>query len=182
MVIGPNHRVFVSQGVASRAQLQLGAGGSVTQRLELGVRLHQDSIDRDHSEDDFRVENGQLALVPGSNVVTASDDDSALALALHALDAVTWRRLTLTPGLRFELIRTTGKDNRKAISNTEWHPVLIPGAGAYFALTDTLGRAGGRVPRVLAAGPRRHQGRRPRAELELRARARGPAGATAGPR
>jgi len=143
VVIGPNHRVFVSQGLGSRAQLQLGQAGSVTQRLELGVRVHQDSIDREHREDDFAVENGQLVLVPGTTVPTASDDDSALALALHALDAVTWRRLTLTPGLRFELIRTTGKDNLKAIRNTEWHPVLIPGAGAYFALTDTLGVLGG---------------------------------------
>jgi Fe(3+) dicitrate transport protein len=142
VVIGPNHREFVSQGVTSRAQFNLGEG-SVTQRLELGVRLHQDSIARDHNEDDFAVENGQLAVVPGSNVITADDDDSALALALHALDAVTWRRLTLTPGLRFELIRTNGKDNLKVIQNSDWHPVLIPGAGAYFAVTEVVGVLGG---------------------------------------
>jgi Fe(3+) dicitrate transport protein len=142
VVIGPNHRQFVSQGVTSRAQFNLGQG-SVTQRLELGVRLHQDSIARDHNEEDFAVENGQLAVVPGSNVITADDNDSALALALHALDAVTWRRLTLTPGLRFELIRTTGKNNRNGLENSDWHPVLIPGAGVYYAVTDYLGVLGG---------------------------------------
>ena len=92
--------------------------------------MHQDSIDRDHNEDDFSVENGQLALVPGSNVITADDDDSALALALHALDAITWRRLTLTPGLRFELIRTTGKDNLKAIQQQRLAPGADPRAPA----------------------------------------------------
>ena len=142
VVIGPNHRVFVSQGVASLAHFNFG-GGHLTQRLELGARVHQDSIARDHSEDDFSVENGQLTLVPGSNAITADNDDAALALALHALDAITWRRLTLTPGLRFELIRTTAKDNRRMLENSDWHPILIPGMGAYFAVTEALGVLGG---------------------------------------
>jgi Fe(3+) dicitrate transport protein len=150
--IGPNHRTFVSQGLASLAKLRF--GGALAHRAELGARLHYDRIDRRHSEEPFVAQEGALARGPGEPLVTADGRGAAHALALHATDAVTWRRLTVTPGLRLELIRTRAHDRRtEAPADIARQNVLIPGAGAYFALTPTLGILGGAYRGFSPAAP-----------------------------
>jgi Fe(3+) dicitrate transport protein len=151
--IGPNHRTFVSQGLATLARLRLDAGG-LAHRLEMGARLHHDRIDRRHSEEPFQVQDGVLVRGPGDGLVTADGRGSAVALALHASDAVTWRGLTLTPGLRFELIRTGARDRRAAGGeDVAWQNVLIPGLGAYYALTQQLGILAGAYRGFSPAAP-----------------------------
>ena len=72
-------------------------------------------------------------LVPtGEATITDRDHDSrrawANALALHLTDAATWGRLTLTPGVRVELIETCARD-RLAGLEVAGPPqrVVIPG-------------------------------------------------------
>jgi Fe(3+) dicitrate transport protein len=87
---------------------------------------------------------GELVPDGGPTVVTAFNEASTDAVALHAVDAVTWRALTLTPGIRLEVMGSTfidrapdGQQKKRLAS------ALLPGAGAFYALTGSLGLLAG---------------------------------------
>ena len=136
--IGPNDRTFVSQGVQS--QLELAAKtGPLTHSAQMGVRLHYDSIERRHSEDEFLMEGGRLVPAGSATLVTTANFEQTYAVAVHALDAVTWRNLTLTPGARVELIRSDSKDKKTGEKTDASTVAFMPGVGAYYAFTEQLG-------------------------------------------
>lgn len=136
--IGPNDRTFVSQGVQSQLELSTKTG-PLGHSLQAGARVHYDSIERRHSEDEFLMVGGRLVPAGSATLVTTASFEQTYALALHALDAVTWRALTLTPGARIELIRSDSKD-RKTGERTDANTIAVmPGVGTYYAFTETLG-------------------------------------------
>jgi Fe(3+) dicitrate transport protein len=141
--IGPNRRDFVSQGIQTTLGWR-GATGPVTHRLELGGRVHYDRIDRLHEEDGFLMRGGALVAAGTPTVTTANARAWTHAVALHVADAATWGPLTLTPGVRVELVSTFARD-RLAGRETQGadQRVVIPGAGAYVALTPALGLLAG---------------------------------------
>ncbi len=150
--IGPNRREFVSQGAQVVSAWQ-GASGPVTHRLEAGARYHYDRIDRLHTESGYRMIAGSLVpevLPDGSSptITTAHARAWAHAVALHLTDAASWGALTLTPGLRVEMIHTRVRD-RVAGTDVAGAPqrVVIPGIGAYVtpfgALIPSLGLLAG---------------------------------------
>jgi Fe(3+) dicitrate transport protein len=138
LFIGPNERDFVSQGIESRFQLDAHTG-PLSHRIQYGLRLHEDRIERRHSEDAFLLQRGQLVPEGSPTIVTAFNEAASAALAFHLLDAVTLGSWTLTPGVRAELIHSTLSDK---IANTERGSsvqVLLPGVGSYLALGEGLG-------------------------------------------
>ena len=143
LMIGPNQREFVSQGIDSRATLA-GTTGPLTHRVEYGMRFHNDSIERRHSEDGFIVSSGQLTPEGTATSVTAFNQASTVAFSVHAIDAVSYKKLTLTPGVRFELMRSTFIDKlgEKTTTYGTAHAVL-PGIGVYQELFPYFGVLGG---------------------------------------
>jgi Fe(3+) dicitrate transport protein len=142
IMVGPNDRTFVSQGVQTVLEHQR-ATGPLTHRLEIGTRLHYDEIKRRHSQTGFRMIDGALEPDGSPEQVTTANTESTYALALHAIDAMSWRGLTFTPGLRVELIRSQSTD-RLSLEETERALVAVmPGAGLFYALTPTLGLLAG---------------------------------------
>ncbi len=144
LLIGPNEREFVSQGVETRARIDAETG-VIAHRIELGARFHNDRINRRQSEDAFWMIGGEL--YPAENVATKVNDlneASTYALAGHVADAMTWQSLSLTPGLRVESMRLTLVD-LDPISpeynedKARWVHVVLPGLGAYYAITEQLG-------------------------------------------
>lgn len=136
--IGPNQRDFVSQGVETRVRWDTSTG-ALAHRIEYGVRLHQDRIERRHSEDGFFVLGGELVPEGSPTAVTAFNEASTEALALHAVDALTYDRLTVTPGIRLEAFRSSTRDRISGARRSRVHGVVLPGVGAYYALTPDLG-------------------------------------------
>jgi Fe(3+) dicitrate transport protein len=59
------------------------------------------------------------------------------------LDAMTWGPVTLSPGVRAELIRSELDDLLEHTETVRSYIAVMPGAGAYVALTDELGVLGG---------------------------------------
>jgi Fe(3+) dicitrate transport protein len=142
-MIGPNAREFVSQGIDSRATLAKNTG-PLSHRVEYGMRFHYDSIERRHSEDGFIVTSGNLVPEGTPTTVTALNQASTAAFSVHAIDAVTYRKLTVTPGVRFELMRSTFID--KVSGSTTTHGTahaLLPGLGVYQELLPYFGVLGG---------------------------------------
>ncbi|HEY6079966.1 MAG TPA: TonB-dependent receptor, partial [Polyangiaceae bacterium] len=140
--VGPNDREFISQGVQSIAEYQR-SDGPVEQRFELGARFHYDEIHRRHSQDAFAMVSGSLVPAGLPTEVTVVDTDSTHALALHVMDAITWRSLTLTPGLRVEIIRSRSEDEMTSSTTHGSDVAFMPGAGLYWATTDSCGLLGG---------------------------------------
>src|SRR5690606_38011365 len=110
LLIGPNDRTFVSQGLQSTGQWSV-LTGPVLHQLEFGARLHYDRIERHHSEDGYRVEAGRLVHAGLPTAVTTSNRDSTYALALHLVNAMSWGPVTVTPGLRGEIIRSRSQNH-----------------------------------------------------------------------
>ncbi|HEY0714258.1 MAG TPA: TonB-dependent receptor [Polyangia bacterium] len=140
--IGPNHRTFVSQGLQSVANLRF--RGAIEHRLEIGGRLHYDRIDRLHSEDGFLMRLGQLVPDGRPTLVTSNERVWTLAGALWAADAMTWKALTLTPGVRTEIIAGHSRNRLSGQEiDSDVQSVVIPGGGAYAALTSSFGLLAG---------------------------------------
>ncbi len=142
LLIGPNDRTFVSQGVQTVAQLKAQTG-PLSHSVEAGVRLHNDSIKRRHSENGFLMIGGQLIPDGTAETVTAANFEETYALAVHATDAMTWRALTFTPGVRTELIRSEREDFLSGAEGDRSVVAVMPGAGLFVAITDYLGALAG---------------------------------------
>lgn len=138
LLIGPNDRGFESQGVQS--VLSAGAvTGSLRHGIEVGARLHHDSIERRHSQVGFVMTDGLLVPEGSAEEVTAANRADSVAIALHASDAMNWHRLTLTPGVRTEFIASSF-DDRLAGEETRRNVLAVmPGLGGYFAVTEPFG-------------------------------------------
>jgi Fe(3+) dicitrate transport protein len=142
LMIGPNQREFVSQGIDSRVTLERQTG-PLSHRLEYGARVHNDSIERRHSEDGFIVASGKLLPEGTPTTVTALNNASTVAFSLHAIDAISFKKLTLTPGVRAELMRSTFEDK---LAHTMTHGsahALLPGIGVFQELFPYFGVLGG---------------------------------------
>jgi Fe(3+) dicitrate transport protein len=146
--IGPNDRAFVSQGVQQVLSFEK-VVGPLSQRIELGFRVHDDRIERRHSESAFSMIGGNLVPENEPQKVTAANDEGSTAFALHLIDTVGIGRLTLTPGARIELIRSTSDDYCPRAADGSCAPTsthdgalvraLMPGVGAYYGVTEELG-------------------------------------------
>ncbi|WP_437596647.1 TonB-dependent receptor [Sorangium sp. So ce590] len=142
LLIGPNERDFAAHGVETRVRWNT-TTGPVSHRVEYGLRLHYDRVERRHSENGFHVLGGTLVPDGGPTVVTQFNEAWTEAAALHASDAVTWRSLTVTPGVRIEMMRSAFVDRAAGSEQTRLARALLPGAGAYYALTEALGLLAG---------------------------------------
>jgi Fe(3+) dicitrate transport protein len=138
LFIGPNHRTFVSQGLQTVARAELSTG-PVRHELELGARYHFDSIHRAHTEDAFTLVGGSPLSAGLPTSTTANNTDSTHALALHAMDALSWKILTLTPGVRMELIRSSSEDALAGETQRGGVLIALPGVGLHAQVHEHVG-------------------------------------------
>lgn len=142
LYVGPNDRTFVSQGIQSVLSTTVFTG-PLEHRFETGIRLHYDSIKRDHTESGYLMSGGELVPSGEAVITTARNFASTHAVALHLTDAMTWKDLTLTPGARVELIQSTSEDHLTGTKNDALVPAVMPGVGAYYSLFRDFGMFGG---------------------------------------
>ena len=138
LLIGPNARSFVNQGIQSVLNARANTG-PIAHRIEAGLRLHYDSIQRRHSESGYLMAGGVLQSDGTAETVTAENLASTYALAAHVMDALSWKRLTVTPGVRVELIRSQLDDYLSGQTTTGSLVAVMPGLGAFYAITDDFG-------------------------------------------
>ncbi|MCA9590004.1 MAG: TonB-dependent receptor [Myxococcales bacterium] len=141
--IGPNQRVFVSQGLQTRVRAS-GKTGPVRHAVEYGVRAHYDEIVRKHTQDGFVMTDGSLVGDGRATQTTADNKGASWALAMHLTDAMTWGPVTVTPGMRIEAIHTLYREALTkgfvpAGTDGTTYQVLVPGVSGYWALRKDLG-------------------------------------------
>ncbi len=144
LVIGTNARRFYSQGIQSTLRHRHEAK-TWSNRVEAGVRLHQDQIQRDHSEELYAMTNGELVRTDDPETFPTRNTDQSTAFAIWALDQLSFWRLTLTPGVRYEHILTSREDRTTPDAGLQKNTqgILIPGAGTFLELGKGFGLLAG---------------------------------------
>jgi Fe(3+) dicitrate transport protein len=137
LLIGPNDRTFVSQGIQTVARYTPRTG-PIEHKMEYGLRFHYDEIARRHTQDPFAMVGGGLVPTLTPTQVTADNTASTAAIALHAIDAMTWGRVTITPGMRVESILGRFVD-RLGQGSSAHHLAVLPGISTYVATLKDLG-------------------------------------------
>ncbi len=170
LLIGTNDRRFVAQGVQATAIVHP-VLGPVRQDIELGLRLHHDQIVRRHDERPFAMVSGTL-LPQGPLGIIADNTARAIAFAAHLQDVVQWRRLLVTPGLRFEYITTTQDDRLQTAAVRNRTIAVLPGIGAYYGIRDWIGVLAGVHRGFSPKAPGQSDGAQPELSINYEAGAR----------
>jgi Fe(3+) dicitrate transport protein len=135
-----NRRKFVSQGMQSVARFDF-TTGKVEHEVEVGLRAHHDRIRRRHSAKGFAwVDDADMRRVLEPDGVTrdplARNEVETVAVSAHAVYDVTFSGLTLSPGMRTEIIRATYREQLDG-PDVRFDPnVVLFALGARYALTD----------------------------------------------
>ncbi len=138
LVLGNQAREYSIYGLESvvghRAR-----SGDFRHKVDLGMRLHADGVDRLHKDEAHVMRAG--VLVPDESPVTTVDNaSSALALASWLTYAASGDGWTFTPGLRFEWITTSLTDSRTDVSEIKTSDtVLLPGLGIHREIVPDFG-------------------------------------------
>ncbi|HUG52429.1 MAG TPA: TonB-dependent receptor, partial [Vicinamibacteria bacterium] len=185
LVVRNNSREYFSQGAQSTLGLQATLG--VTRhKLEAGVRYLADQEDRFQQDDAYRMAGGGMTLTragaPGSQT---NQVVSASAWAFFVQDRIEWGRLSLVPGIRYEMIdlqrtdyaRTDpGRTTPVAVLDDSLN-VVVPGLGASVRLGEAFDLVAGVHKGFAPPGPGANTATRAEEsvnyELGLRAHTRG---------
>jgi len=142
--IGNNGREYFSQGIQTRVN-QSFEFLSWQHDLEVGLRIHQDQVERHHTEQNYTMsQGGDMQAIAGTYKTTARNTNDALAVAIYIQDKIQIDDTTVSLGLRHESIETskttygnlTGVEEQK---NTLNQSVLLPGLGIYSQLSQDIG-------------------------------------------
>ncbi len=147
-----NNRIYYARGVQSVLSYKT-AAKSVFHKVDFGLRLHQDQIDRFQWIDDYIMDNGTMKLINKGQPGTESNRiETANALASYINYKLSYKKITVTSGLRYENIQMyrldygkndvnrTGEDLKQRSNFVE---VFVPGLAVNYKITPNwVGFAG----------------------------------------
>lgn len=152
LFVRANNRSYYSRGVQSRLEHSTRLGRTYLS-LEGAIRYHEDAEDRYQWDDSYGLRDGRMYMyLEGLHGSQANQITSAHAWAAYALAKLTWDKLTLTTGLRYEDvhlhknnlgthdIRRTGHQRLETRNHVL---ALIPSLGLNYKLSSTLSAFGG---------------------------------------
>lgn len=133
LLMADNYRWFVSQGIQGQL-FGFASTGPLDHEIEAGVRLHYDEANRLHTEHEYAMVGadsnsvGRPERTGTPATVTARNRGQTHALALHLVDTIEFENLTLTPGLRGEVVFTRYTDELAASTeNRSTQIAVLPG-------------------------------------------------------
>jgi Fe(3+) dicitrate transport protein len=171
LMIGTNHRTYVSEGVALVSHWRPTLG-PVRQKFEFGARLHYDKIERDHTEDAYFMTRRTLVPEGTAEETTVRNRGSARSIALHLQDQVEWGDLLVVPGVRLELIDTWYRDFLARSRSSNADNVWLPGIGVHYQLVNWLGVLAGAHKGFSPVSPGQPDAVKPEESLNYEAGAR----------
>lgn len=122
-----NDRTYYSHGLQTKFGWDVEAGQH-RHGFEFQVRFHQDGISRNHTSDFYEMTTQQMHRTAAPTQTSLKNKDEASAWTLSFLDNWRWRRLTLTPAVRFETVDFKNTDlltgNQRSRTDSFWVPGL----------------------------------------------------------
>ncbi|MCB0383416.1 MAG: TonB-dependent receptor, partial [Psychroserpens sp.] len=147
-----NNRVYYAKGVQTKIDYHW-YGDQTFHDIEVGLRYHYDQEDRFQWEDGYSIINQEMTKtsqgLPGAEGNRIS---SATAFAAYAMYKLKYKKLTLTPGLRYENIvlqrdNYGSNDPNRTGNNLAFREnrvdIFIPGIGFNFAFSKNAALFGG---------------------------------------
>ena len=155
-----NQRTFISEGVQAQTRIRVETG-PISHDVTAGARLHYDEIVRHHTGQDLYVANQALVPVDGVERDLEVNRAQSIALALFAVWRLQWERLSITPGIRTELIWNELIDHQTGVIHQGQQRALLPGLGLQYELTDDVALFGGVHQGFSPTAPGQGEGIRP---------------------
>ncbi len=152
LIVKANNRDYTSKGVQTKFDFHW-SGETTFHDLEIGLRYHYDEEDRFQWKDGYSIVNSDMILtsegVPGSD---ANRISSANAFAAFAMYKLKYKKLTVTPGLRYENIvlrrddfgtNDSGRTGNALSSRENKVDIFIPGMGFNYKFNSDASVFGG---------------------------------------
>lgn len=137
VLIGTNARRFGNTGIQTDAVGRL-VTGDFRHQIRGGLRLHHDAVDRVHTEDAYAMLAGELERQTPESYTTLDSHAEALALSAYLAWAVRWETLTITPGVRTELIWTSYSEVGLPEMGESFRAAVLPGGSIEWAIIPEL--------------------------------------------
>ena len=141
-----NARNFRSKGLQQKINFDLGSS-DVLHDIEVGLRLHEDYIDKNQEWTAYDMRDGKLVLRDWQGYVHVQADDmnTAKALSTYVLDNIKMGSLTVSPGVRYENIETRHTPGGRVIDEqfkTEprhrTNELVSPGIGFFYQMSPHI--------------------------------------------
>jgi Fe(3+) dicitrate transport protein len=152
LLVKANNREYTSKGVQTKFDYHW-SGENIFHDLEVGARYHYDEEDRFQWKDGYSIVDGDLILTTDATPGTdANRISSANAFAAYALYKLKYKKLTITPGIRYENINLKRENygtNDPDRIGTELSvrenniDIFIPGVGFNYKINNGTSVFGG---------------------------------------
>ncbi len=145
LLLGNNDREFYSQGMTVDGNMDISLLG-VDHQLSAGIRWHKDEIQRNHTETSYLMQNATLVLAGEDTVATTTNSERTEATSVYVSDTITFDDLTLSAGIRGELIKGFYQNRSPGFEQdyqTKTTRIWLPGINAYYAVDGNNGVFGG---------------------------------------
>ena len=133
-----NDREYESAGIQMAADYTVDYG-EFAHNVEVGLRYHYDSIDRDHLSRSYLMSDSDMVsdgIERGNKTLNDAHTD---AVATYLRDTVDWRDWKFNAGIRYEYIDSHFNDELNNRQSRNSQSLLAPGAGVFWQYTDQLG-------------------------------------------
>ena len=141
LVVGTIARSYVSRGIQSDLKLSTAIAG-VPNLINVGVRFHNDRIDRDHFEQNYLMQSGVLTPDQIGTKFTTVNFEETDAISLYLADTVSFGQLDVTIGGRAELLDSRYQ-NEVAGKEQDWlekqTDVFLYSTSAFYTLNEHMG-------------------------------------------
>jgi Fe(3+) dicitrate transport protein len=134
-----NDRTYYSQGIQTKV-IHEQPLKDIDLTLDVGLRIHQDEVDRLHRDRFYLMQSGQLVrAVSQIDTVTTDNRDQVTAIAGYVDSQWQWQDLTLSAGLRLENIDADAFDSVTETEVSTSDSVILPGIGLFYQVTPHVG-------------------------------------------
>lgn len=141
IILGNNAREYYSQGIQSQIYWEHELAG-LKHKFNLGVRLHQDQIERKHTEDAFLMQSANLISDGSEQIATTTNVEKTDAISIFMQDTINWQALDVTFGLRGEFFDSSYQ-NLKPNKQNDWQKkssrLWLPSISLFYTLSEQAG-------------------------------------------
>lgn len=160
LVIANNNRFFFSEGIQLGSVNYLISGDALHQ-FKTQVRLHQDQIERRHTEDIFEMLNGRLVKTGAAQVQSTTNTDRSVAITVSVEDEISWRSWKWTLAMRTEQVEYDSRNDLTEVSSGRRESVLVPGVGVLYQFDERWSVLAGLNKGVTLVGPNAQESQKP---------------------
>ncbi|MBO1254266.1 TonB-dependent receptor [Alteromonas sp. 5E99-2] len=137
-----NDREFFSQGIQTKLIVET-QYRDFDVKIESGLRVHQDQVERLHRDRSFVIRSGILERDGNSDIVTTENRDETTAVAAYTDVQIEKGKLTASVGTRVEYIDGNAKNLLTGTETDNSDTVVLPGAGVFYQFNDNIGLLAG---------------------------------------